>query len=198
MLIIIEGLDGAGTTTQAERLVQRLQSINYPAILTCEPSTGPIGTFLRQVLRQKTQLTAQTLSLLFSADRADHLARDILPHLDSGKLVVCDRYYHSTLAYQGLDVSYDWILQLGSCFRRPDLTIFLDTDPETAFARRKKAGRSDELFDALHLQKRIHASYHQVLKLLSPREVIRIVDGNLPPDQVANAVWHAVQEVRAR
>src|SRR5262249_48635759 len=107
MLVVLEGLDGAGTTTQARRLGAALEAAGPPAGLTREPSDGPVGRLLREMLTGGHALpggaaiSQATFSLLFAADRLDHLQREVEPALARGAVVVSDRWYHSSLAYQG-------------------------------------------------------------------------------------------------
>src|SRR4051794_39709628 len=106
--IVIEGLDGAGTTTQTERLATRLREEGHRVLTTREPSDGPVGMLLRQALTGRLTLPGahapladETLALLFAADRTDHLASRVEPALGRGEVVLCDRYVLSSLAYQG-------------------------------------------------------------------------------------------------
>ena len=113
-LIVLEGLDGAGTTTQAKRLVEHLRTRGGKAHLTREPSDGPIGRLIREMLTGEHAIPGQpiaqsTFGLLFAADRLDHLQREVEPQLAAGATVVSDRWYHSSLAYQGTGADRDWI-----------------------------------------------------------------------------------------
>lgn len=186
-LIVIEGLDGAGTTTQARRLVAHLGD---RAHLTREPSDGPIGKLIRELLAgghalADAAISQGTFGLLFAADRLDHLQREVEPALAAGKLVVSDRWYHSSLAYQGTGADRDWITQLNSRARRPELTIFLQVRPEVAAARRAAAKRNEELFEAIEMQRAVEAGYRATISELGAAgEHIEILDGELPEDQV--------------
>src|SRR5262245_41228317 len=130
VLIVLEGLDGAGTTTQARRLVDTLIARGRIAHLTREPSDGPVGRVLRALLAGEHAILGQridqaTFGLLFAADRMDHLQREVTPALEAGEIVVSDRWYHSSLAYQGTGADRAWIRILNQRARVPDLTIFL-------------------------------------------------------------------------
>lgn len=189
-LIVLEGLDGAGTTTQARRLVDHLRGRGRPAHLTREPSDGPIGRLIREMLTGQHAppggpITQSTFGLLFAADRLDHLQREVEPRLAAGVTVVSDRWYHSSLAYQGTGADRDWIATLNARARRPDLTIFLQVRPEIAAQRRVAAGRVQELFDDLQMQQDVDAGYRATItELTALGERIEIVDGELPPDAV--------------
>ncbi len=198
MLIVIEGIDGAGTTTQAERLAATLRGRGTACHLTREPSDGPIGKLLRQMLAgAHAPVHATTLSLLFAADRADHLSREVEPALGRGEVVISDRWYHSSLAYQGTGEERAWILELNRRARRPDLTVLLQVSPEEAAHRRARDRRPEELFDAIETQRQVAAGYLAVVHMLGRQERIEIVDGELPPDQVAASVLALADETCA-
>ncbi len=186
-LIVIEGLDGAGTTTQARRLADHLGATAH---LTREPSDGPVGRLIREMLTGKHAITGTALSqgtfgLLFAADRLDHIQREVEPAIAEGKLVISDRWYHSSLAYQGTGADRDWITNLNSRALRPELTIFLRVRPEVAAQRRADRGQVQELFEAIEMQREVDAGYRATIaELAAAGERIETLDGELPPDQV--------------
>ncbi|GAF95201.1 unnamed protein product, partial [marine sediment metagenome] len=138
--IVIEGVDGSGVSTQAELLERKLRSTGREVYLTKEPTDGPAGAMIRlalagRLVKRKDALDlrsfeAHTLALLFAADRMDHLYNDIIPKLDIGVIMISDRYYLSSYAYQGIDINnIEWLQAINSQCLRPDLTVFLDIDP---------------------------------------------------------------------
>jgi dTMP kinase len=189
-LIVLEGLDGAGTTTQSRRLVAHLRGRGQAAHLTREPSDGPIGRLIREMLTGGHALAGEPISqstfgLLFAADRLDHMQREVEPQLAAGAIVVSDRWYHSSLAYQGTGADRDWIATLNARARRPDLTIFLEVRPEVAAQRRVAAGRVQELFEDLQTQQDVDAGYRATFaELTALGERIEVIDGELSPDAV--------------
>jgi dTMP kinase len=193
-LIVLEGLDGAGTTTQARRLVEYLRGRGGKAHLTREPSDGPVGQLIRQMLTGGHAIPGESISqgtfgLLFAADRLDHLQREIEPQLAAGATVVSDRYYHSSLAYQGTGADRDWITMLNARARKPDLTIFLQVRPEVAAKRRADAGRVQELFEDMRMQEEVAAGYKATFsELMAQGERIEIVDGEASPDAVFGVI----------
>jgi dTMP kinase len=197
-LIVLEGLDGAGTTTQARRLVAHLGA---RAHLTREPSDGPVGKLIREMLTgghaiDDTAIAQSTFGLLFAADRLDHLQREVEPAIAAGKLVVSDRWYHSSLAYQGTGADRDWITALNSRARRPELTIFLQVRPEVAAARRALAKRTEELFEAIEMQRAVDAGYKATIsELAAAGERIETIDGEATEDQVFAAILSLVGTV---
>ncbi len=193
-LIVLEGLDGAGTTTQAKRLVEHLRARGGKAHLTREPSDGPVGQLIRQMLTGGHAIPGKSISqgtfgLLFAADRLDHLQREVDPQLEAGATVVSDRYYHSSLAYQGTGADRDWITMLNARARKPDLTIFLQVRPEVAAKRRADAGRVQELFEDMRMQEEVAAGYKATLsELMAQGERIETIDGEASPDAVFGAI----------
>jgi dTMP kinase len=193
-LLVLEGLDGAGTTTQARRLVEHLRARGEAAHGTREPSDGPIGRLIREMLVGQHAIPGQaiaqsTFGLLFAADRMDHLQREVEPRLAAGATVVSDRWYHSSLAYQGTGADRDWIAALNARARRPDLTIFLEVRPEVAAQRRVAAGRVQELFEDVRMQEEVAAGYRATIaELRAQGERIEVVDGEAAPDDVFVAI----------
>ena len=193
-LLVIEGLDGAGTTTQARRLVEHIRARGGKAHLTREPSEGPIGRLIREMLVGDHAIAGQpiaqsTFGLLFAADRLDHLQREVEPALADGAIVVSDRWYHSSLAYQGTGADRDWIATLNARARRPDLTIFLEVRAEVAAQRRLAAGRAQELFEDLEMQQDVAAGYRATIaELRAQGERIEVIDGEASADTVFAAI----------
>jgi dTMP kinase len=197
-LIVIEGLDGAGTTTQARRLVDHLGKYGKQAHGTREPSDGPVGRLIREMLTGGHAIAGEKLSqgtfgLLFAADRLDHMQREVEPKLAAGVTVVSDRWYHSSLAYQGTGADRDWIAMINTRARRPDLTIFLAVRPEVAAQRRAAARRKEELFEDLRMQQEVDAGYRATIaELLAAGERIETIDGEQTEDQVFAAILRLV------
>ena len=193
-LIVIEGLDGAGTTTQVKRLVEHLNAKGVRAHATREPSDGPVGRLIREMLTGGHAIPGQTLSqgtfgLLFAADRLDHLQREVEPQIAAGAIVVSDRWYHSSLAYQGTGAERDWITTLNARARKPELTIFLKVRPEVAAKRRAAARRQEELFEQLQMQIEVDAGYKATIaELAAQGERIETLDGEQTEDEVFAAI----------
>jgi len=196
--IVIEGLDGAGTTTQARLLHDHLLKATGMAYLTQEPSRGPAGAQIRSILTRRLKADRQTLALLFATDRLDHLYcrnNGIAHRLAGGWHVVCDRYYLSSLAYQSLDVEKRWIYQLNYLCVRPDLTIFLDVPVETCMQRiTASRGFHYELFENLEALRTVAGRYQEVIEgLRSFSENIQVVKGDLPIERVWGFVSRRVE-----
>lgn len=197
--IVLEGIDGSGTTTQAHQLVASLEAAGQSARFTCEPSSGPIGRQIRQLLGgggDEPSRAWDTLALLFAADRLDHVAREIRPALAAGTTVVCDRYDLSSLAYQSATAlpgqdPLPWIRALNQRAPRPHLTLVLDVDPDIAEARRIARGLPQELFERRDLQRRLAQLYAGAEQLVPGDRVLHIAAGAVLPE-VAAQVWEGV------
>ena len=192
--LVLEGLDGAGTTTQAARLADQLRSQGWGVVETCEPTDGPVGRLIRATLRRDEGAPAvATLPWMFAADRADHLARVVEPALAADRWVVSDRYLPSSLAYQSPDGDLALVDSLNRWFRVPDLTIFLDVPVEDCLARIAARGGVRDIFENRAQLERIAARYEAVREHLIRRgDPVAVVDGTPAADVVAKAVQAAV------
>ena len=198
--IVLEGLDGAGTTTQLDRLAARVRALGLPVFTTREPSDGPLGHLLRQALAGRLvlpagrgPLSAETLALMFAADRMDHLNAQVNPALAAGSVVICDRYVLSSLAYQGATVPMEWVNELNRAATLPDLTLFIEVDADTAARRRQQRGTPSELYEEDDLQRRIAAQYRKAIRLREQEEKIVRVAGVDGIEAVTDACWEHVE-----
>ncbi|MBI3183807.1 MAG: dTMP kinase [Myxococcales bacterium] len=182
--IVLEGIDGAGTTTQAKAIARALRLRGHPVLVTQEPSRGPVGRLIRRALAHELSLPDDSLALLFAADRMEHLSREISPALSEGRWVICDRYALSSLAYQGAVLPVGWVEEINRRAARPDLTLFLDVSTRTAALRRAERGGAPELFDAARSQRRIAVAYLRAIRRRSRDERIARIDGELPASEV--------------
>jgi dTMP kinase len=204
--IVIEGLDGAGTTTQARLLGERLRAGGRTVHVTAEPSGGPVGSLVRQVLQRRVTggpaggFDPHALALLFAADRLDHVAAEVAPRLAEGCDVVSDRYTLSSLAYQGLTTGdLAWVEAVNRRAPTPDLTVFLRVRAGLALGRRRAAGTSPELYEVDAFQRRVARSYERSLALLRRRgQRVEVLDGAAPVERVAEAVAGLVERLRRR
>jgi len=198
LFIVLEGIDGSGTTTQLERLARHLVAGGRRVHTTREPSQGPVGRLLREILLgghrrpEGSPVDGLAMALLFAADRRDHLTREIDPALAAGTDVVSDRYLFSSLAYQAQEAERGWVASLARDLRVPDLTLLLDVPVSVAAARRRAAGRPDERYDADDVQSRVAARYRE-LCALDPRAVVIDASGTI--DEVTALVTAAVDRL---
>lgn len=178
--IVLEGLDGCGTTTQTALLVKKLEEAGIQAVSTREPTDGSIGRFIRSVLQKKESVDPFTLALLFSADRNEHVfgKNGIAEQTGSGKMVICDRYLFSSLAYQSLFMDYETVAGLNRFYPLPEYLFYIDLSPEECQKRVAARGEEAELFERLELQRKIDANYKKSLALLSDSAMKTvIIDG---------------------
>lgn len=189
-LIVLDGPDGSGTTLHSQLLRQKLAKEGYDAILTAEPTDGFVGRFTRRALRENPPASPAALQLLFCADRAHHLEHLIRPSMKKGKIVVSDRYLHSTLAYgEALGLDLAWLKAVNKPFELPDLTIFLLPDLKVSLARLSKRTDTD-ILEGSSLQKKVHAAYHALAK----GKGIKVVDSSGSKEETADAIWEAVKK----
>jgi dTMP kinase len=208
--VVLEGIDGSGTSTQAELLVQRLEHDGIGALLTREPSDGPIGRLIRRALGSRfepgadgppRELDWSTLALLFAADRLDHVASVVEPALERGVTVVSDRYVLSSLVYQSLTApdpaqGIGFVEAVNARALRPTLTIVLDVPAEVAERRRAARGGEAELFERSELQRRLAEGYARAEGYL-PGERVAHVPATGSVDEVAERVLDAVKRLGA-
>ncbi|MGC6491345.1 MAG: dTMP kinase [Myxococcota bacterium] len=195
--IVLEGLDGAGTTTQRGRVTEWLRSRGKTVVETFEPTDGFIGREIRRVLRREEgAVHRSTLPWMFAADRADHLSRLVDPALQRGEWVISDRYLHSSLAYQSLDRALEEVWELNHRFRAPDLTLFVAVSVDTCLERMARRGGTAELFEQREALQRVAASYERVMARLQERgDTIVRIDGDAPIESVTTAIQNAMSGV---
>jgi len=200
--ISLEGIDGAGTTTQSKLTAQWLRSKGRTVIETFEPTDRAVGKIIRQALaarmpgREGVEIEPQLFALLFAADRLDNTSATVAPALERGDWVVSDRCYLSSFAYQSLGCDLDWVRSLNRCCRRADLIILLDLDPRTAYERFATKRARHDVFERIDRLTAIRANYLKVAALLE-REGERIVriDASASVEAVAAAVQQAASEL---
>lgn len=199
--IVLEGIDGAGTTTQRERLATWLRSLGHRVHCTAEPTGNPVGKLIRSLLSAKADpFDPDAMALLFAADRRDHIAREIRPQLVSGGIVLSDRFVLSSLAYQtSAGVSRDLVWQAnhgGSGLLEPDLTLFVQVPVAIAADRRAKRASEKEIYDDLPVQERVAAAYAQEAAALAARgRDCRFIDGSGTPEQVEALLRQAIAPI---
>lgn len=196
--IAMEGIDGSGKSTQIGRLLQRLAGGGVRCRATREPSDGPVGGLIRQILTGRTQADPRVLAALFTADRIDHLVNDVdglEKQIGEGVTIVTDRYYFSSYAYQGADVGMDWVIganELSANILRPTVTLFLDVPVETVLERIRKGRSHVELFEKEERLRRTRALYFEAFERLKDVENVVVLDGSGTEDEVAERIWGAV------
>ncbi|KUO67011.1 MAG: thymidylate kinase [Gracilibacter sp. BRH_c7a] len=194
--IVLEGIDGSGISTQILELKRILESeYDLQTILTKEPSTGPVGVIIRQVLSGRLSgLEDSCLALLFAADRVDHNRNVIIPALQQGKHVICDRYLWSSLAYQGRKEDTEWLEEINKYAYKPDLTFFIRVRPEISLKRITSSRLSTEIFEELNILRQVYNNYIKIFKKWQDlgEQVIEI-DGELSPEAVTAEIKKELQ-----
>lgn len=209
LFIVLEGIDGVGTTTHTRHLAEGLRARGLPVHTSREPSDGPIGVQIRQMLTGRLVVPGlhgprppswTTMALLFAADRMDHIESSIVPNLMDGVTVLSDRYYHSSVAYQsitggGEPEMVEWVKALNEHARRPDLTIVLDVPDEVAARRRASRTAGREMFDDLELQALLAAFYRDIDKHFPGERIVHVL-ADRPVGEVAEEVMAHVKRLR--
>jgi dTMP kinase len=199
--IVLEGIDGSGTTTQGQALVAAFERAGQRAHFTHEPSALPIGLLLRRLIEGAVDGERPDwdgMALLFAADRVQHVAHEIEPLLARGVTVVCDRYDLSSLAYQSATApdgpaALPWLRAINQRARRPDVTLVFDVDPDVAERRRAARGGRPELFERRELQRRLALLYADAEQLV-PGDRILHVDANAGLEEVEANVISALRQ----
>jgi dTMP kinase len=199
--IVFEGLDGAGTTTQAKLLAERVQKQGRTVYLAHQPSEGPAGLLIRQILAGRTAtpqadgklatVDERVMALLFAADRLDHLGAQIEPRLARNEDVILDRYTLSSLAYQGASVSHEFIAQANRFARKPDLTLFLYVPSAVAIERVRARGARLERYETAQQLQVIEREYSRLVGTLA---FVVSIDGTRPIPDVAEQCYAALQQ----
>ena len=198
--ISFEGIDGSGKSTQAKVLTKTLEDLGHNVVLTREPG-GSIGAEeIRRLVLQgdPDRWSAESEILLFTAARRDHLEKTILPALDAGKIVICDRFADSTRMYQGLSrgdlrTLVDELHRL-MIPRDPDLTVLIDLDPKLGLTRAKSRNSVKERFEdvGISLQEKMRVGFLNLAEEYAER--FRVIDGQRDIDVVAAEVLSVVQK----
>ena len=201
LFISFEGIDGSGKSTQAKKLGQRLEQEGHDVVLTREPGGSLGAEEIRALVLQgdPDRWSAETEILLFTAARRDHMECTILPALDAGKIVICDRFADSTRIYQGLTrgdlrALVDRLHTL-MIPRDPDVTVLIDMDPEIGLARAKARSTNEERFEdfGLQFQQTMRAGFLALADEYSDR--FRVIDGQGRADRIAQDIYAQIMAV---
>jgi dTMP kinase len=193
--IVFEGQDGSGTSTQLGILNERLAGT--PHWTTVEPTDLPSGRLIRSVLSGQTRAEAETLARLFAADRYEHIygQEGIKARLDRGELVVCDRYFFSSLVYQSITCGFDLPWELNSGFPLPEYLLFFRLPPEVSM-KRLMDRRDKDIFENADFQALVSQRYESVLGLFLGGGMKQItIDATGTVDEISAAIWRVVSEM---
>ncbi|MBN2155213.1 MAG: dTMP kinase [Candidatus Lokiarchaeota archaeon] len=203
VFIVIDGIDGCGSTTQTAKLGAKLIECGIKVHLTHEPSKLPVGNLLREYLQNETAPIA-TDALLFAADRVEHYYYEILPKLEEGYVVVSDRYLEASIAYQTAQgkleekienspfkhMDINWVLAINQFAPQPDLTFIIDIDPRVSLAR-KNPTLALEKFETVNFLDSVRKIYLE--RAQSQKHII--VDGAKSVKEIANTIYDCVVSI---
>ncbi len=183
VFICIEGLDGSGKTTQAKRLVRALRRKGFDVAYTTEPTAGKVGKLIRRfVLDREKRIPTALEALLFAADRVDHVESEVKPLLKQGKIVICDRYVYSTLAYQGAaGLDLGWIDTINQYALKPNVTLFIDVPVNVVVKRFKK--KKTVMENRTNMEK-VREIYLKLVK----QQRLTFIDGDKPVAEVSKDI----------
>jgi len=199
LFFALEGIDGSGKSTQLDLLARRLEKAGIPCLTTCEPTGGPVGRLLRQVLTGQVKCDSRVVAPLFAADRLDHLLNEengLCRAVAQGTTILSDRYYFSSYAYQSVDLPLEWVIEANrpcADLLRPTATLFLDVSPELALERIAQNRAGTELFETKERLTRTREQYFRAFELEQDREKVLIIPGDRDTDAVAQEIWDRVQ-----
>ena len=192
VLVNLEGIDGCGKSTQSKLLLEKLEGEGEKVIILKEPTKRPHGQKLWDVLHGKRKATNEEILELFVLDRIQHVEEKIQPALDDGTVILMDRYYYSSMAYQvagGIDV--EEIREKHVFAPKPDIVLIFDLPVSIALERVKGHSNADEFEKEEHLEK-VREAYLN----LENDPLVRIVDATGTPEEIFGNVWRLVSEVR--
>ncbi|MBQ7321572.1 MAG: dTMP kinase [Clostridia bacterium] len=201
--IVFEGIDGAGKTTQISLLEAKLRAEGRRVMVTAEPTVSVTGGLLRDALGGISKRSACEMAAMFVLDRIFHNVNPVTgieKMLSEGIDVICDRYYYSSLAYQGSETDFEWVAGMNlNCpeIRRPDCCIFLDLTPEQSLARIRAGRVSREIYEEESRLQAVRDKFYHVFDLLRDRDTVRVIDASGTVEEVAARVAAAVEEVLA-
>jgi dTMP kinase len=199
LFITFEGGEGSGKSFQAESLCRKLNRLNIPVVLTHEPGGTPLGEWTRNLLKWTDAYVSPEAELfMFSASRAELMNEVIQPNLKEGKIVICDRYVDSTIAYQGygrgLNLEMVKVINNASTQGlRPNITLLLDIPPEEGLARIK--GRVKDRFEReeVTFHSRVRSGYLTLAKEEPERWLV--IDARQPKEKIAQIIWQRVRQL---
>lgn len=197
--IAFEGIDGSGKSTQIGLLTERLKKEGICCYTTMEPTNGPIGSLIRQIMTGRIKTDNKAIAGLFVADRLDHLLNEldgIVAKIEEGATVISDRYYFSSYAYHSVDMPMEWVIKANeqsSMILRPTVNIFIDVDPDAALERIARNRFRQELFEKRSRLVAVRENYKKAFELLAGEEKYAVIDGNQSKEAIADEIWEAVR-----
>jgi len=193
VFIVLEGIDGSGKTTIANMILRELSEMGYKTLYTYEPTDSEIVNIMRTRFGDCRDPYIDALT--FALDRLLHIKLKILPALEQGYIVVCDRYYYSSVAYQSaLGAPIEWVLEVNKWTLKPDIAVYLDVDPLIALKRKEKTLSRFSEFEKLEIQYKVREVY---LNLVN-KGLLILVDASRNISEVYSDVRRLILEVVKR
>lgn len=190
--IVFDSLDGAGNSSQVKLLADYLNKIGKKTHITKEPTSGLIGGLIKSQLTHDWKSSQVCLQLLFSADRAYHLEKEIIPILKRGINVISDRYFFSTMAYGNLEIKdLDWLIEINKKFILPDLTFFLKVSPKVCIERIKKDRFEITLFEKEKILEKVWKNYEILAKKFKN---VFVIDGEREVEKIHREIVQRVKK----
>jgi len=184
--IVFEGLDGSGQSTQTDNLVSFFKKKKIKTHITKEPTNNLIGGLIRGQLQGDWKSSPECLQLLFAADRAHHLEKEVIPYLEKGITVVCDRYFFSSIAFGSLEVNdWNWLKGINKRFILPDIVFYLKTSPEICIKRISENRFSFELFEKEEKLEIIKKGYQRLVKEYG---FFKVINGEKSIEEVSEEI----------
>ncbi|MBQ8387642.1 MAG: dTMP kinase [Clostridia bacterium] len=198
--IVFEGIDGSGKSSQIRMLAEKLRADGRKVYITAEPTESTSGGMLRDALSGVVRRTATEMAALFTLDRVNHNVNPvngIKKMLSDGFDVICDRYYYSSLAYQGSATDFEWVRSMNVCcpdILRPDVCIFLDVSPDVGLERIGKGDRGfTEIYEKRETLMAVRKKYFDAFSALSTTDNIEIINADRDFESIAADVLRAVK-----
>lgn len=200
--IVFEGIDGSGKSSQIRMLAEKLRADGRKVYITAEPTESTSGGMLRDALSGVVRRTATEMAALFTLDRVNHNVNPvngIKKMLADGFDVICDRYYYSSLAYQGSATDFEWVRSMNVCcpdILRPDVCIFLDVSPDVGLERIGKGDRGfTEIYEKRETLMAVRKKYFDAFSALSSTDNIEIINADRDFESIAADVFRAVEKL---
>lgn len=191
--IVIEGLDGSGSSTQIFRVADFLKENGKKIHITKEPTNNLIGGLIRGQLSGDWKSSPECLQLLFAADRAHHLEKEIIPLLKKGITVISDRYFFSTVAFGSAEIKdRKWLININDRFIFPDLTILIKVSPEVCVKRMRESRFRVELFEE---RKKLEKTWKGYEKMAKEFDNIKIIDGEKSIQEISYEILNLMEKI---
>jgi len=199
--IVFEGVDGSGKSSVVKRIGKILKENQIQSYVTKEPTDSPFGSLIHQFMIGRLNTDHKTIAAMFVADRIDHLTNNISgikQIVDSGSVVISDRYYFSSYAYHSIFVDMEWVInanKICSDILKPDLNIFIDTSPKECIKRLDQGRYLKEKYEDIDYLESVRSNYLKAFERQKNVENIAVINGNKTLEEVVNDTWEEVKKV---